>query len=299
MKFLKILCHGKISKLIIFQEVTIVLQTPMVEIKDLLEAGIHLGHQKRKWNPKMQPYIYGEMGGICIINLVKTAELLDKASEFLKEAASQKKNIVLVGTKKHISELIKEEAIRCGVFYINRRWLGGLLTNFDTIRQRLNRLRELEEMQESGTLGHTSKKELSVFNKELEKLQKTLGGIKNMRGKVDILVVIDEPKEHIAIREAQAIGVKIVALVDTNSNPQGIDYPIPGNDDSIRSVKLIMNTLTSAIIEGHEGQVPDVHKSTSLKNGSLRKSLVNIKQPVKVIEEVTVPQVQEVTVPQE
>ena len=173
------------------------------EIKELLEAGVHLGHQRKKWNPKMQPYIYGDKDGTCIINLVKTSELLEKACTFLKEAAAQKKNIIFVGTKRHISEIVKEEAIRCGAFYINRRWLGGLLTNFDTIRQRLNRLRELEEMQETGTLAHTNKKELAVFNKELDKLQKTLGGIKNMRGKADILFVIDQQKEEIAIKEAK------------------------------------------------------------------------------------------------
>ncbi len=258
------------------------------EIKDLLEAGVHLGHQRKKWNPKMQPYIYGDKGGACIINLVKTAELLEKACAFLKEAASQKKNIIFVGTKRHISEIVKEEAVRCGAFYINRRWLGGLLTNFDTIRQRLNRLRELEEMQETGTLAHTNKKELAVFNKELEKLQKTLGGIKNMRGKADILFVIDQQKEEIAIKEAQIIGLKIAAVIDTNCDPQGIDYPIPGNDDSIRSVKLIVGAIADAIIEGHEGKVPDVHKP---KN-SYAKKLSNIQQqPIKLVQEVSVPSV--------
>src|SRR3989338_8198714 len=222
-----------------------------VEIKDLLEAGVHLGHLRKKWNPKMQPYIYGDKNWVCIINLIKTTDLLEKACTFLKEAASQKKNIIFVGTKRHISEIVKEEAIRCGAFYINRRWLGGLLTNFDTIRQRLNRLRELEEMEESGTLAHTNKKELSVFNKELDKLQKTLGGIKNMRGKPDIIYVIDGQREEIAVREAILTGVKVVAIIDTNCSPVGIDYPIPGNDDSIRSVKLITAHLRDAIIEGH------------------------------------------------
>ena len=260
------------------------------EIKDLLEAGVHLGHQRKKWNPKMQPYIYGDKNGACIINLVKTAELLEKACAFLKEAASQKKNIIFVGTKRHISEIVKEEAVRCGVFYINRRWLGGLLTNFDTIRQRLNRLRELEEMQETGTLAHTNKKELAVFNKELDKLQKTLGGIKNMRGKADILFVIDQQKEEIAIKEALLTGLKIAAVIDTNCDPHGIDYPIPGNDDSIRSVKLIISAIADSIIEGHEGQVPDVHKSKS----SYAKKLPNIQQqPIKLVQEVSVPVGQE------
>ncbi len=260
------------------------------EIKDLLEAGVHLGHQRKKWNPKMEQYIYGDKDGACIINLVKTSELLEKACTFLKEAAAQKKNIIFVGTKRHISEIVKEEAVRCGAYYINRRWLGGLLTNFDTIRQRLNRLRELEEMQETGTLAHTNKKELSVFNKELEKLQKTLGGIKNMRGKADILFVIDQQKEEIAIKEAQIIGLKVAAVIDTNCDPQGIDYPIPGNDDSIRSVKLIIGAVADAIIEGHEGKVPDVHKS---KNGYAKKLPNIIQQPIKIVQEISVPVEQE------
>ena len=256
-----------------------------IEIKELLEAGVHLGHQRKNWNPKMEQYIYGDKDGSCIINLAKTAELLEKASLFLKEAAAQKKNIIFVGTKRQISELVKEEAERCGAFYINRRWLGGLLTNFDTIRQRLNRLRELEEMQETGTLSHSNKKELAVFNKELEKLQKTLGGIKNMRGKAEILFVIDQQKEEIAIKEAQLTGLKIVAIIDTNSNPDGIHYPVPGNDDSIRSVKLVVSKIANAIIEGHAGQVPDVHKS---KN-AYSKRVTNIKSPVRLVQEVAVP----------
>ena len=269
-----------------------------VEIKDLLEAGAHFGHQKKKWNPKMKPYIYTDKGGVCIINLEKTSELIDKARDFLKEAASQKKNIIFVGTKKHISEIIKDEAIRCGAYYINRRWLGGLLTNYDTIRQRLNRLRELEEMQESGTLSHANKKELSGFNKELDKLQKTLGGIKNMRGKADVLFVIDQQKEDIAIKEAQLTGVKIVAILDTNCDPDGIGYPIPANDDSIRSVKLITGLIADAIIEGYEGQVPDVHKKNTAKNGLFKKTLSTLKTPIKLVQEIAVPQVQEITIPQ-
>lgn len=268
-----------------------------VEIKDLLEAGVHFGHQKRKWNPKMKQYIYSDKGGICIINLEKTSDLLEKACAFLKEAATQKKNIIFVGTKRHISEIIKEEAIRCGAFYINRRWLGGLLTNFDTIRQRLNRLRELEEMQETGTLAHQNKKELAVFNKELDKLQKTLGGIKNMRGKADILFVIDQQKEEIAIREANATGIKVVAIIDTNCNPDGINFPIPGNDDSIRSVKLITAAIADSIIEGYEGQVPDVHRINTPKS-SFKKPLIGTSQPVK-LQEITISQVQEITVPQQ
>lgn len=267
---------------------------PNIEIKDLLEAGVHFGHQKRKWNPKMKPYIYTDQGGTCIINLDKTYELLENACKFLKEAASQKKNIIFVGTKKNIAELIKEEAIRCGAFYINRRWLGGLLTNFDTIRQRLNRLRELEEMQESGTLPHANKKELSQFNKELDKLQKTLGGIKTMRGKPDILYIIDQQKEEIAVKEALATGIKVVAILDTNCCPDGIDYPIPGNDDSIRSVKLITNTLADAIIDGYEGPVPDVHRLSTNKNNLSKRQLSNLKE-ITQPQEVVISQVEEIT----
>ena len=263
------------------------------QLKDLLEAGVHLGHQKKNWNPKMEPYIYGDKDGSCIINLTKTYELLEQACAFLKEAALQKKNIIFVGTKRHISEITKEEAIRCGAFYINRRWLGGLLTNFDTIRHRLNRLRELEEMQEAGTLNVANKKEASVLGKEFEKLQKTLGGIKNMRGKADILFVIDQQKEHIAIEEAKKIGLKIVAIIDTNCDPTGIDYPIPGNDDSIRSVKYLVNIVANSIIEGHNGQVPDVHKSSVTRNGFSKGSL---KQPIRLVQEIAV-QKEEVEVP--
>ncbi len=265
-----------------------------VEIKDLLEAGVHFGHLRKKWNPKMGPYIYGDKDGTCIINLALTIDQLEKACAYLKEAASQKKNIVFVGTKRHISEIVKEEAIRCGAYYINRRWLGGLLTNFDTIRHRLNRLRELEEMNESGTMTHQNKKELAVFNKELEKLQKTLGGIKNMRGKPEILFVIDQQKEAIAITEAKLVGIKVVAILDSNCNPDGIDYVVAGNDDSIRSVKLITGAIADAIVEGHGGQVPDVHKTLVGKNGLIRKMSSNIKPPTKLVQEITIPQGQEV-----
>lgn len=253
-----------------------------LELKELMEAGVHLGHQKRKWNPKMKSYIYGDKNGVCIIDLEKTADSLAKAAEFLKEVATSKKNIVFVGTKKHISEVIKEEAVRCGAFYINRRWLGGLLTNFDTVRQRINRLRELEGLHETGTINKLTKKEQSVINKELDKLQKTLGGIKNMRGKVDVVFVIDQQEEEIAVIEAKKKNLKIVALVDTNCNPDDIDFPIPGNDDSIRSVRLITKTIADAIIEGHNGNVPLVHDNKSMGAPS-------VKPPTRLVSEVTVP----------
>ncbi|MBI1857856.1 MAG: 30S ribosomal protein S2 [Candidatus Melainabacteria bacterium] len=266
-----------------------------VEIKELLEAGVHFGHQRKNWNPKMKTYIYCDKNGTCIINLDKTSELLKKACDFIKEQVKQKKNIIFVGTKRNISELIKREAIRCGAYYINRRWLGGLLTNFDTIRHRLNRLRELEDMQSSGTLNRLNKKEQSTLNKELDKLQKTLGGIKNMRGKPEVIYVIDQQNEEIAVKEANAMNIKVIAIIDTNCNPDGIDYPIPGNDDSIRSVQLITSKLSDAIIEGHEGQVPDVHNiNKPTINRDFTTSVKNLDEPVNLVQEIVVPLEQEV-----
>lgn len=259
-----------------------------VEIKELLEAGVHLGHKKRKWNPKMQQYIYDDKGGICIINLVKTIDLLQKACDFLREAAANRKNIIFVGTKKHIADVIKEEAIRCGAFFINRRWLGGLLTNYDTIRHRLNRLKEIEEMQEAGTLSRMNKKELSALNKELDKLQKVLGGIKGMKGKPDILFVIDQQEEHIAIKEAKIVGLKIVAMIDTNCDPVGIDYPIPANDDSIRSVKLISKLIANEILKGKESNVYEANKNwTNNGNASNPRKHQEREQLVQPPQEVT------------
>lgn len=202
----------------------------------------------------MRPYIYGERNGIYIIDLEQTQRALEKACEFMRKAASERKNIVFVGTKKQAAEIIEEEAKRCGSHYVNRRWLGGMLTNFETIRLRINRLKELEEMRDTGEFYRRPKKEVAVLNRELTKLEKSLGGLKNMRGKPDILFIIDQKRELIAVSEALKLGLTVVGIIDTNCDPDGIDYIIPGNDDSIRSIKLITGALADSILEGKQGQ---------------------------------------------
>lgn len=223
-------------------------------MRQLLEAGVHFGHQTRRWNPKMRPYIYGERNGIYIIDLDQTTRALDKACDYIRKAASERKNIIFVGTKKQAAEIVEEEAKRCGAHFVNRRWLGGMLTNFETIRLRINRLKELEEMRDSGEFYRRPKKELAVLNRELYKLDKSLGGIKNMRGKPDILFIIDQKREIIAVSEAKKVGITTVGIIDTNCDPDGIDYVIPGNDDAIRSIKLITGKIADAILEGKQGQ---------------------------------------------
>lgn len=227
---------------------------PVASMRQLLEAGVHFGHQTRRWNPKMRPYIYGERNGIYIIDLEQTTRALDHACNFIKKCASEKKNVVFVGTKKQAAEIVEEEAKRCGAHFVNRRWLGGMLTNFETIRLRINRLKELEEMQENGDFFRRGKKEQAVLKRELDKLNKTLGGIKTMRGKPDVLFIIDQKRETIAVSEAKKIGIKTVGIIDTNCDPSGIDYVIPGNDDSIRSIKLITSKIADCILEGKQGQ---------------------------------------------
>lgn len=227
---------------------------PVASMRQLLEAGVHFGHQTRRWNPKMRPYIYGERNGIYIIDLDQTTRALDKACDYMRQAASEKKNIIFVGTKKQAAEIVEEEAKRCGVHFVNRRWLGGMLTNFETIRLRINRLKELEEMRDSGEFYRRPKKELAVLNRELTKLDKSLGGIKTMRGRPDILFIIDQKRELIAVSEAKKVGLTTVGIVDTNCDPDGIDYVIPGNDDAIRSIKLITGKIADAILEGKQGQ---------------------------------------------
>jgi small subunit ribosomal protein S2 len=202
----------------------------------------------------MRPYIYGERNGIYIIDLEQTTRALDTACEFIRKASSEKKNIIFVGTKKQAAEIIEDEAKRCGAHYVNRRWLGGMLTNFETIRLRINRLKELEEMRETGDFFRRPKKELAVLNRELFKLEKSLGGIKTMRGRPDILFIIDQKRELIAVSEAKKIGITVVGIIDTNCDPDGIDYVIPGNDDSIRSIKLILSKVADSILEGKQGQ---------------------------------------------
>ena len=219
---------------------------------ELLDAGVHFGHQTQKWNPKMKQYIFGAKNGIYIIDLRKTSDLLDNAYEVVRKFASQGKNVLFVGTKKQAIDVIAQEATRCGSYYINRRWLGGMMTNFETIRGRVNKLRELEGFLESGAANKLPKKEIAQLNRQLAKLSKTLGGIKEMKGMPDILVVVDQKKELIAIKEANKLGIPVVCLADTNADTDGIDYIIPGNDDALRSIKLITSKLADAVLEGKE-----------------------------------------------
>lgn len=223
---------------------------PVASMIELLEAGVHFGHQTQRWNPKMKKYIFGERNGIYIIDLRKTTDLLDQAYNLVREYAAKGKNVVFVGTKKQASDIVAEEAVRSGAYYINTRWLGGTLTNFETIRTRINKLRELESLKESGHFDRLPKKEQASLSRQLAKLSKTLGGIKEMRGMPDLIFVIDQKKELIAIQEANKLGIPVVGVVDTNSDPDGIDYVIPANDDAIRSIQLIAGKIAEAILEG-------------------------------------------------
>ena len=219
---------------------------------ELLEAGVHFGHQTQHWNPKMKQYIYGARNGIYVLDLRKTTDLLDKAYEVVRDYAARNKNILFVGTKKQASEVVTEEAKRAGAYYINRRWLGGMLTNFETIRTRVNKLRELEDFVSSGHVEKLPKKEQAQIARQVAKLSRTLGGIKEMRGLPDLIFVVDQKKEAIAIAEANKLNIPVICLADTNANPEGIDYIIPGNDDAIRSVKLIASKLADAVLEGKQ-----------------------------------------------
>lgn len=225
----------------------------VISMKQLLEAGVHFGHQTRRWNPKMAEYIFTERNGIYIIDLQKTVEKLEEAYEFIKKMAMEDKKILFVGTKKQAQDSIKEEAERCGMFYVNQRWLGGMLTNFKTIRSRVERLKELEQMETNGTFEVLPKKEVIKLRKEKEKLEKFLSGIKEMNRIPDVLFIVDPRKEKIAIAEAKSLGIPIVAIVDTNCDPEEVDYPIPGNDDAIRAVKLITSKIADAVLEGKQG----------------------------------------------
>ena len=226
----------------------------VVAMKQLLEAGVHFGHQTRRWDPKMAEYIFQARNGIHIIDLQKTSKKLDEAYSFLKEQVEEGKSVLFVGTKKQAQECVKEAAEKCGMFYVNQRWLGGTLTNFKTIRKRIERLTKLEEMQEDGTFDVLPKKEVILLKKEMEKLEKNLGGIKEMKELPGVMFVVDPKKERIAILEARKLNIPVVGLVDTNCNPEDVDYAIPGNDDAIRSVKLIADTMANAIIEGRQGE---------------------------------------------
>ena len=233
---------------------------------ELLDAGVHFGHQTQKWNPKMKQYIFGAKNGIYIIDLRKTSDLLDAAYEVVRKFASQGKNVLFVGTKKQAADVVAQEAARCGGYYINRRWLGGMMTNFETIRGRVNKLRELEGFLESGAANKLPKKEIAQLNRQLAKLSKTLGGIKEMKGMPDILVVIDQKKELIAIKEANKLGIPVVCLAVTNADTDGIDYIIPGNADALRSIKLICSKMADAVLEGKE-----LRANNAKTNGKIQK----------------------------
>ena len=227
----------------------------VISMKQLLEAGVHFGHQTRRWNPKMAPYIFTERNGIYIIDLQKTVKKVDEAYEFIKEVAAEGKDILFVGTKKQAQEAIQEEAIRSNMHFVNNRWLGGMLTNFETIKTRIKRLAEIERMQEDGTFEVLPKKEVIKLKGELEKLEKNLGGIRNLDCEnIGAMFIVDPRKEKNAISEAKILGIPVVAIVDTNCDPEEVDYVIPGNDDAIRAVKLITAKMADGIIEGRQGE---------------------------------------------
>ncbi len=227
---------------------------PVISMKQLLEAGVHFGHQTRRWNPKMKPYIFTERNGIFIIDLQKTVRKVDEAYNYIKEVAMNGGSILFVGTKKQAQESIQFEARRANMFYINQRWLGGTLTNFKTIRGRIAYLKSLYEMEENGTFDQLPKKEVIKLKAERDKLEKNLGGIKEMTKLPDVMFVVDPRKEHIAVAEARKLNIPIVGIVDTNCDPDEIDYIIPGNDDAIRAVKLILSAMASAVLEGRQGE---------------------------------------------
>lgn len=228
---------------------------PVVSLAQLLESGVHFGHQTRRWNPKMSPYIYTARNGVHIIDLVQTAQLMDAAYNYVRTASEQGKKFLFIGTKRQAAGIIAQEASRCGAYYVNQRWLGGMLTNWATIKTRVERLKDLERREETGALDLLPKKEASVLRREMEKLQKYLGGIKNMRKLPDVIIMVDQRREYNAVQECLKLGIPIVALLDTNCDPDTVDIPIPANDDAIRSIKLIVGRLADAIYEGRHGQL--------------------------------------------
>jgi len=226
----------------------------VISMKQLLEAGVHFGHQTRRWNPKMAPYIYTERNSIHIIDLQKTVGMVDDAYNAIKEIAANGGTILFVGTKKQAQDAIKEEAERCGMYYVNERWLGGMLTNFRTIKTRIERLKEIEKMSEDGTFDVLPKKEVIKLKKEWDKLEKNIGGIKDMKKIPDAIFIVDPKKERICVKEAHSLNIPLIGIADTNCDPDEVDYVIPGNDDAIRAVKLIAGCMANAIIEGRQGE---------------------------------------------
>ena len=239
----------------------------VVAMKQLLEAGVHFGHQTRRWDPRMAPYIFTERNGIYIIDLQKTAKKIDEAYAVLKNIIDEGKTVIFVGTKKQAQECVKEEAERCGMYYVNQRWLGGMLTNFGTIKNRVEKMKRIEAMEQDGTFDVLPKKEVIGLKKELEKLQKNLGGIRDMNEVPGAMFVVDPKKERIAILEARKLGIPVIGLVDTNCNPEDVDYVIPGNDDAIRAIKLIVEAMANAVIESKQGEsmVKDVEEDDTVQ----------------------------------
>lgn len=228
---------------------------PVVSLAQMMESGVHFGHQTRRWNPKMAPYIYTSRNGVHIIDLVQTAHLMEEAYSYMRSASEQGKKFLFIGTKRQAAGIVAQEAARCGSYYINQRWLGGMLTNWATIKTRVERLKDLERREETGALDLLPKKEASVLRREMTKLQKYLGGIKLMRKVPDIVVIVDQRREYNAVQECQKLAIPIVSLLDTNCDPDVVDIPIPANDDAIRSIKLIVGKLADAIYEGRHGQL--------------------------------------------
>ena len=254
------------------------LKMAVVAMKQLLEAGVHFGHQTRRWDPKMAEYIFQARNGIHIIDLQKTSKKLDEAYAFIKEQAEEGKTVLFVGTKKQAQECMKEAALKCGMYYVDRRWLGGMLTNFETIRTRVQRLKDLETMEQDGTFDVLPKKEVILLKKEMEKLEKNLGGIKEMDKLPGVIFLVDPKKERIAILEAKKLNIPVVGLVDTNCNPEEVDYAIPGNDDAIRAVKLIADVMANAVIEGKQGESfePEMEEEMASENSEEATSIEEV-----------------------
>ncbi len=259
----------------------------VVAMKQLLEAGVHFGHQTRRWDPKMAEYIFQARNGIHIIDLQKTSKKLDEAYRFVKEQSEEGKTVLFVGTKKQAQECMKEAAVKCGMYYVDQRWLGGMLTNFDTIKKRIDRLNKLEEMQNDGTFDVLPKKEVIGLKKEMEKLEKNLGGIKEMKELPGVMFIVDPKKERTAILEARKLNIPVVGLIDTNCNPEDVDYPIPGNDDAIRAVKLIADVMANAVIEGRQGEAPEEITEEMAEEVAVSQEPESIEEVVEAAEEET------------
>jgi small subunit ribosomal protein S2 len=240
---------------------------PVVSLAQMMESGVHFGHQTRRWNPKMSPYIYTSRNGVHIIDLVQTAQLMDEAYNYVRQASEQGKKFLFVGTKRQAAGIVAQEALRCGSHFVNQRWLGGMLTNWSTIKTRVDRLKELERREDSGALDLLPKKEASVLRRELAKLQKYLGGIKTLRKVPDVVIIVDQRREYNAVQECQKLGVEIVSMLDTNCDPDLVDIPIPANDDAIRSIKLIVGKLADAIYEGRHGQLDNEEEYEDYDSG--------------------------------